>query len=176
MPGILIEAGFVTNPDEELYLQSDEGQEYIASAIYRAFRDYKEIMETKTSITAGLGKQNRTSDSMNGNSNPGNDTTLDAAPEQSAAEWISPIEFKVQIAASTKSVAGTSHAFKGLTDVKEYKVGNIYKYAVGSSHTFQEIIPYSKQIKEKFPDAFIIAVKEDKIIPLDQALKESTKP
>ncbi len=176
MPGILIESGFVTNPDEEIYLQSEEGQEYIASAIYRAFRDYKEIMETKTSMTAGIGKQYKTADTMNGNMNPGIDTTSDLAPNQVAAEWVSPIEFKVQIAASTKSVAGSSHSFKGLTDVKEYKVGNIYKYAVGSSRTFQEIIPFSKQIKEKFPDAFIIAVKEDKIIPLDQALKESTKP
>ena len=63
--------------------------------------------------------------------------------------------------------------FKGLAGVAEYPVGNMFKYAVGSSPTFQEAITYSKQIKEKFPDAFIIAVKENKIIPLDQALKES---
>lgn len=176
MPGILIESGFVTNPEEEIYLQSEEGQDYIASAIYRAFRDYKEIMETKTSMTAGIEKENQTSDTMKGDTDTGNDTTTEVVMEQPATEWTSPVEFKVQIAASTKSVALDSHAFKGLTGVKEYKVGNIYKYAVGSSRTFQEIIPFSKQIKEKFPDAFIIAVKEDKIIPLDQALKESTKP
>ena len=50
---------------------------------------------------------------------------------------------------------------------------NMYKYAVGSSPTFQEAVTYSKQVKERFPDAFIIAVKDNKIIPLDQALKES---
>ena len=55
---------------------------------------------------------------------------------------------------------------KDLTDVSEYHVGNIYKYAVGSSQTFQEIITYSKQIKERFPDAFIIAVKKIKLYPL----------
>jgi N-acetylmuramoyl-L-alanine amidase len=51
-------------------------------------------------------------------------------------------------------------------------VGNIYKYAIGGSPTFQEIIPFSKKIKERFSDAFVIAVKDNKIIPLDQAMKE----
>jgi hypothetical protein len=83
------------------------------------------------------------------------------------------VEFKVQITASLKPIAPDAHMFKGLDRVAEYHVGSMYKYAVGSIPTFQEAITYSRQIKEKFPDAFIIAVKENKIIPLDQALKES---
>ena len=42
MPSILVELGFLTNPDEEDFLHSDEGKTYMASAIYRAFRDFKE--------------------------------------------------------------------------------------------------------------------------------------
>lgn len=41
MPGILVEAGFLTNPSEQRYLSSNEGQNIIASAIFRAIRDYK---------------------------------------------------------------------------------------------------------------------------------------
>jgi N-acetylmuramoyl-L-alanine amidase len=176
MPGILVETGFITNPDEEAFLASEDGQDLIASAIYRAFRDYKEIVESRTSMTAAVGSKNSgILDTMDRDKNTGSDTTVEVAKDVPSQERIrtSQIEFKVQIAASSKQVTG-NHAFKGLTGVSEYKVGNIYKYAVGSSPSFQEIIPYSKQIKEKFPDAFIIAVKEDKIIPLDQALKEST--
>lgn len=40
MPSILIEVGFISNRNEELYLASQYGQELIASAIYRAIRDY----------------------------------------------------------------------------------------------------------------------------------------
>ncbi len=83
------------------------------------------------------------------------------------------VEFKVQIAASSKPIPPNSHTFKGLNGVTEYHVGDIYKYAVGSSPTFPEIISYSKQVKERFPDAFIIAVKNTDIIPLDQALQET---
>jgi len=41
MPGVLIEAGFLTNSEEESYLLSDSGQEQLAEAIYRAFVEYK---------------------------------------------------------------------------------------------------------------------------------------
>lgn len=41
MPGVLIETGFLTNSEEEDYLLTDNGQEQIAEAIYRAFADYK---------------------------------------------------------------------------------------------------------------------------------------
>lgn len=40
MPAVLVECGFMTNAMEEAYLNSDRGQSLIASAIFRAFRDY----------------------------------------------------------------------------------------------------------------------------------------
>ncbi len=45
MPSVLIETGYLTNPDEELYLMSEDGQEQIAGAIYKAFAQYKEEIE-----------------------------------------------------------------------------------------------------------------------------------
>ncbi|WP_155207366.1 N-acetylmuramoyl-L-alanine amidase family protein [Xanthovirga aplysinae] len=45
MPSVLIETGFLTYPPEERYLNSEEGQVYIASGIFRAFRDYKNEIE-----------------------------------------------------------------------------------------------------------------------------------
>jgi len=41
MPGVLIEIGFISNPDEARYLTSDYGQSIIASAIFRSIRDFK---------------------------------------------------------------------------------------------------------------------------------------
>lgn len=47
MPSVLVEIGFVTNPKEEEYLNSKENRVYIASGIYRAFKDYKEGLESE---------------------------------------------------------------------------------------------------------------------------------
>lgn len=38
MPGVLVECGFMSNSKEESFLNTDLGQDYIASAIFRAFR------------------------------------------------------------------------------------------------------------------------------------------
>ncbi len=41
MPGVLVEMGFITNPEEETYLNSERGQEEVAMAIYKGIRAYK---------------------------------------------------------------------------------------------------------------------------------------
>lgn len=45
MPAILVETGFITNRSDASFLRSDRGQDYLASAIFRAVRDYKEQYE-----------------------------------------------------------------------------------------------------------------------------------
>jgi N-acetylmuramoyl-L-alanine amidase len=45
MPAILIETGFITNHDDERYLNSEEGQQELADCITRAVKRYKETME-----------------------------------------------------------------------------------------------------------------------------------
>lgn len=45
MPSVLIECGFLTNPTEEKFLNDKSGQSYMASGIYRAFKDYKHELE-----------------------------------------------------------------------------------------------------------------------------------
>lgn len=41
MPGVLVECGFINNPDEEVYMNSEKGQYEIAMAIYRGIKAYK---------------------------------------------------------------------------------------------------------------------------------------
>lgn len=45
MPGVLIELGFITNIEEEAYLNSEKGQMEMAIAIYRAIKAYKDDVE-----------------------------------------------------------------------------------------------------------------------------------
>jgi len=46
MPSVLVELGFLTNKEEENFLNDELGQVYMASAIFRAFRDYKSEIES----------------------------------------------------------------------------------------------------------------------------------
>ena len=44
-PAILIETGFISNREEENFIRSEKGQVYLASAIFRAVRDFNASME-----------------------------------------------------------------------------------------------------------------------------------
>jgi N-acetylmuramoyl-L-alanine amidase len=41
MPGVLVEIGFINNPSEETYLNSEAGQKQVAQAIFNGIRHYK---------------------------------------------------------------------------------------------------------------------------------------
>lgn len=47
MPSILVETGFITNPQEEEYLNSEKGQNEIALCITNALKEYKTWLEKK---------------------------------------------------------------------------------------------------------------------------------
>ncbi|MFC2087215.1 N-acetylmuramoyl-L-alanine amidase [Bacteroidota bacterium] len=156
MPGLLIETGFITNPREEAFLLSNQGQEYIASAIFRAVREYKESYE-KMNVPPVMALNSESS------SNTGV-----SAPELKE----SPVEYKIQIYSSHRSINLNNKHFKDYEGIKEIKYNNLYKYAIGSEYDYEKIIELKRTVQQDFPDAFIIALKNDTIIPLQQALKE----
>jgi len=54
MPSVLVETGFLSNPEEEKFLISQKGQQYIAGAICRAFRKFKAKIEGSGTEIAAL--------------------------------------------------------------------------------------------------------------------------
>lgn len=47
MPAILTEIGFISNPNEEKYINSTDGQNEIVNAIFKSIKHYKSEIETK---------------------------------------------------------------------------------------------------------------------------------
>ncbi len=152
MPSVLVETGFISNAAEERYLMSENGQTYIASAIYRAFRDYKTSIENKSNFDTGMVRTQQNQDESE-------------LPEESL------VYFMVQITTSNKSIPLDSDLFSGLKNVSEFRTENYYKYATGKAGTYSEAAELRKQIQQRFKDAFIISVRSGEIIPLKEAIK-----
>jgi N-acetylmuramoyl-L-alanine amidase len=52
MPSILVETGFITNKEEEEYLNSDQGQDEIVGNIMTALKRYKTEVESSRATTS----------------------------------------------------------------------------------------------------------------------------
>ena len=47
---------------------------------------------------------------------------------------------------------------------------NLFRYATGSFANYSQAAEYRKKLEVVYPDAFVIAVKNNKILPLQDAL------
>ena len=53
MPAILVELGFISNPEEEDYSNSEDGQKQLSQCISRAVKQYKNNIEAKINVNKG---------------------------------------------------------------------------------------------------------------------------
>ena len=157
MPSVLIELGFLSNPEQENFLKTEKGQAQMANSICRAFMEFSHNAEVPfPAITEEKPKA-------------GKDTAFLA----SAAGY--PV-FKIQIATSGKPIPLSSPVFKGLDEMWQYKHNGVYKYTTGAASSFEEAATLLEEIKGRgFHDAFVVAFLNNERIDTDKA-KGMQKP
>ena len=79
--------------------------------------------------------------------------------------------FKVQILACGTRLPQQSPQLKG-QQADCYQEGGMYKYTVGSSTNYNEILQLRKTLTDRFPEAFVIAFKNGKRMDVREAIKE----
>ncbi len=80
--------------------------------------------------------------------------------------------FKVQIFTSSTLLKSNDKRFKGLKDTGYYQEGGIYKYTVGASENYNEMLRFRREVAKVFPNAFIIAFKNGERMDVNDAIKE----
>ncbi len=154
MPGVLIETGFLSNPQEEQYLMTEQGQSHLASAIFRAFREYKENVE-KAGYVQQLAHAGNPSGHHHGEA---------SLPEGQ-------ISFRVQFAASSEDVPLNSQGFQALNQVKKYFHQGLFKYTSGDEVTLEAALKHRDAVVKKgFRDAFVVAFYNEERIDINKAV------
>lgn len=160
MPSVLVETGFLSNTKDEQYLASHKGQVYIASAIYRAFRQYVEELEQ--------GKITYTKPAPLVHSTP--------APDPKPTLPNGTIVYKVQLASSPTPLDTQTGKLKGIANLTTEQHDKRYKYVVGAVSTFAQAVQLQNQWRAKgFKDAFIVSYKGAQRIALDEAKRLEAK-
>jgi N-acetylmuramoyl-L-alanine amidase len=160
MPSVLTETGFISNPSEEKFINSKQGQDNIAASIFRACKEYIDQI-AKKSITPSIAKE---------------DKNIDSDSLKLSDDIKGKIVFMVQVATSTKKIEIKPANFRNIRDIVKISSGNKIRYATGIFTEYNKAVAYRKQLEGIYPDAFVIAVKDNKILPLREAIdKKSNK-
>jgi len=161
MPSILVECGFLTNPKEEEFLHSDLGQDYIASAIFRAFRTYKVNIEIEENNLKN--KNQLISDSTN------NDTIVVKEKKKEST-----LLYKVQIGTFLKSMSNQDQFIE--LKAEEEKINGTYKYYVLAGNNKKDADKLKDYLREiGFKGSFIVAFLDGKQISTKDALNLQNK-
>jgi N-acetylmuramoyl-L-alanine amidase len=175
MPGVLIETGFISNPEEEKFLVSDYGQDIIASAIFRGFRDYKAEIERRSNFDSLVREEDIGETAAQGSGQPGDGNHDESmSPEETAKPELphNQVVFRIQVACTRNKIAPEPSSFKGYENVIVVEDGRWYKYMVGMETVYEEALDRCLQVKQDFPDAFVVALKNGKPIPMHDAILE----
>ena len=185
MPSVLIELGYITNPNEEAYLLSSNGSSMLAQSIYQAFVNYKANKKTSSPGVLTSSQPVEVEEDIVIEEPTAADTqpvqpAQTAQPKEisqsSKSNTSSKPVFKIQILTSDKVLPKNSRQFKGLSPVDRYKEKGIYKYTYGESTDYNKILRLKRsKVDAKFKDAFIIAFKDGEKMNINQAIREFKK-
>ena len=161
MPSVLIELGFLTNPDEEDFLHSENGQIYMASAIFRAFKEYKETLDGLNIV-------------VDEDDNPEELKEVEISEDEDMEEKESKVVFKIQLGTYLESMKNSS-VFTEM-NVEETVTNGTYKYLLIVGNDKKEADKLKlKHRSGKFPGAFIVAFHDEKQISVKEALDLQNK-
>ena len=178
MPSILVELGFISNAAEERFLASEKGQEYMASAIFRAFRDFKAAYEGNNVIA-----EVKPEPKPEVKPEPAVKPEPEVKPEPTVKQEDSPkpevkpepeivpepetkpetkpepaVCFKVQFATRDSDVPVSDKAFAKVREVDRYYYNGAYRYTSGSFRTREEAATRQAEVRKLgFSDAFVVA-------------------
>ena len=164
MPSVLIELGFISNASEERFLASEDGQTYMASAIYRAFRDFKADFEGENQTAKPLAETQPAQPQVQ--ETPVNKPEEPVAEPQPQPENTETpvvvkqpvVSFKVQFATRDTKVPVTDKAFSKVSEVDVYYYNGAYRYTSGDFKTKQQATIHQSEVRKLgFSDAFVVA-------------------
>ena len=189
MPSVLVELGFISNKDEEKYLNNNDNQVKLATAIFNGIKEYKRELDKKSGISNNEELEIRNEElkkkeevkienkvvikTENINiDNKDIKTKEDTIPNSTLLIPNSEYEFYIQYLVSKNNYSADNAVFKGYAPTKVLNENNLYKYLIGPFDV-NAVFTKRNEITKQFPDAFIVAYKEGNKVSTPEAIQEA---
>ena len=179
MPSILTEIGFMSNSAELKYITSTKGQNEIAQALFGAVKDYVAyvrktlFVDSDSSATEGIVEPKSVTVAPQAEKQPAPVVKKEPSkakttePKSKPAVKSSAVRYTVQIMASRGAVSLSDSRFGSYKGkVREVRADGVfsYKYCIGDYADKAAAQSAVKGIRKSFPQAFVIAVKDGRVV------------
>ena len=156
MPAVLIECGFISNPDDLAALRTEEGIDGIAEGIFNAFATFKKRYDRENAPAAGDKKEDKAAPAS------GKDKAPESGKDKAAEPASGPV-YGTQVLAIGKKMKEGDPFFKG---EKFFMVEGtkINRYLVGFSTDRSEAKKEFQRLKKIFPDSFFVKAENGKTV------------
>lgn len=188
MPSVLVEIGFISNAEEELYLMSEIGQYEIAASIFQAICEYKihkdnvkmpiptveqlvpkDVLNKDKQIKEAqlLAKQKET-ERLKQEREQQKQKEQQRNEENEKGTGID-VVYRVQFASMKNQVSTKDKIFEGLDDVWAYEFDGYWKYCAGLFATQKEASNYVQKVRGLgHKDAFVVVFYKGKRTTFEQ--------
>lgn len=179
MPAILVEMGYMTNRQEEAFINTNDAQELFARSLYKGFKRYKtnwdkrqldssdeesEEVQAKEPVAAPQAEDKKPkaedkkpkAEEKKPKAEDKKPKAEEKKPKAEDKQQKSEAVYRIQVLVLKRTPKSES-VFKGVEGIRFcYKDETGYHYTIGEASTKAELRTQLTQIKKKFPDAFII--------------------
>lgn len=172
MPAVLIEAGFLTNNNEEKFLVTSYGQEQMSSAMFRAFKKYKTKIESNQPMTTVVEKvptEKKTETPKVSEEKVVEKPKETVSNTKNYEPKKDELYFNVQFMATKSKVDLNDNRLKNIPSKKIEVINSIYRYMSGPFNSYQVAQNILSQIKGLgYKDAFIVPYKNNQRLTLKE--------
>ena len=157
MPSVLVEVGFMTNPNDLKTLRSPEGRDKIAANLLKAIQTFKKRYDNSTSTTTAPPPAAAKPEAAPApETKPETKEEPQAGPAPEKVAESSGVIYGVQVLATSKKMKPTDPFFKGYTPV-EVRAGKLYKYILVPGEDLAAVRKKKKELDKKFPGCFLVS-------------------
>lgn len=156
MPSVLVECGFISNPEDLKTMRSTEGRDRIAGNLLKAFGEFKKKYDGSTvvEVPAPTAPAADSSEKV--------ETALDEPVPAADSSSDPSVYYGVQVLATSRQMAENDSFFRGYA-VKEIKSGKLYKYVLQPEADLATVRGKWKEISKRFPDGFLVKVEGETV-------------
>lgn len=158
MPSVLVELGFMSNPNDLSILRQKSKRDELAQRLFLAFADYKTIYDESLKNTSVEEEQATQPVQATQAAQP----AQPAQPEQEAADAEPEVKYGIQVLASGRVIDADSSLFLGYEAVR-IKSGKLYKYFLAVTDSVEETKKKLSEIRKTYPDAFLVRLEGDNV-------------